>query len=73
VAGMVHADDPLTPGHVFDRITRMRPLPIHHGSHLLSRSVKKDVLRPVIAVHQHGPLLVIPGVRLLEVDRVDPP
>lgn len=48
---VMHANDPLAPGQILDRISNTRPFPVQDCNDLAGRRVKQDVIGPVIAVH----------------------
>jgi hypothetical protein len=71
---VVHPHDPFAPCHIFNGITGTDPFPVHHRNDLRAGRVQQDVLRPVVAMHQHrgtatAAQIMNPG----QVDRVDAP
>src|SRR6266851_732793 len=55
VSGMVHADDPLAPGEVVDRVSGVGPFPVQDPGDLQGYGVEKDILGAVVPVHEHLP------------------
>ena len=67
---MVHADDPLSPAKVFDRLADVGELPVEHGAD--PAAVDEHVLGTELAVHDDDTVTGQPGepgrVDLLELD-----
>jgi hypothetical protein len=71
--GVVHPYDPLTPGQVLDRVTRMRPFPVQYRRDGRGVGVQQRVVRAVVAVHEHRVGRVWPdGKHPREIECVEP-